>query len=125
MYSLIRVWIGLKLARIEIHDRVVVRTTSRTDRPSAPTLYWIPKNGIHWATSTYWNRPPRGPLGENPITSSSEKTQVTRAKNRAIGRATVSEAKPTTIAPTSGRKTMIERSGRLEMSTSAACQDQV
>jgi hypothetical protein len=30
MYSLIRVWIGLKLARIEIHDRVVVRTTSAT-----------------------------------------------------------------------------------------------
>ena len=37
MYSLIRVWIGLKLARIEIHDRVVVRTTSATARPSAPT----------------------------------------------------------------------------------------
>ncbi len=45
MYSLIRVWIGLKLARIEIHDRVVVRTTSATDSPSAPSLYWMPKIG--------------------------------------------------------------------------------
>jgi hypothetical protein len=54
MYSLIRVWIGLKLARMEIHDRVVVSTTSSTEMPSAPSLYWIPKNGIHWAVSTYW-----------------------------------------------------------------------
>ena len=38
MYSLIRVWIGLKLARIEIHDSVVVRTTSATDSPSAAEL---------------------------------------------------------------------------------------
>ncbi len=54
MYSLIRVWIGLKLARIEIHDSVVVSTTSRTASPSAPSLYWIPKKGIHCAASTYW-----------------------------------------------------------------------
>ncbi len=38
MYSLIRVWIGLKLARIAIQDMVVVRTTRATARPSAPTL---------------------------------------------------------------------------------------
>ena len=38
MYSLIRVWIGLKLERIAIHERVVVSTTSATARPSAPTL---------------------------------------------------------------------------------------
>ena len=46
MYSLIRVWIGLKLARMAIHDSVVVSTTSATDSPSAPSLYWMPKNGI-------------------------------------------------------------------------------
>ena len=52
MYSLIRVWIGLKLARIAIQLRVVVRTTRATDSPSAPSLYWIPKMGIHWYVST-------------------------------------------------------------------------
>ena len=46
MYSLIRVWIGLKQARIAIHDSVVVRTTSATASPSAPSLYWMPKIGI-------------------------------------------------------------------------------
>ena len=46
MYSLIRVWIGLKLARMLIQVRVVVSTTSRTDSPSAPILYWMPKIGI-------------------------------------------------------------------------------
>ena len=46
MYSLIRVWIGLNEARMAIQVRVVVRTTSATDSPSAPTLYWMPKIGI-------------------------------------------------------------------------------
>ena len=46
MYSLIRVWIGPKLARMQIHVRVVVSTTSATDRPSTPSLYWMPKTGI-------------------------------------------------------------------------------
>ena len=46
MYSLIRVWIGLKLARMVIHVSVVVRTTSATDSPSTPSLYWMPKSGI-------------------------------------------------------------------------------
>ena len=54
MYSLIRVWIGFQLARIEIHDSVVVRTTSSTARPSAPSLYWMPKIGIQSTVSTYW-----------------------------------------------------------------------
>ena len=46
MYSLIRVWIGPKLARMLIQVSVVVRTTSATDSPSTPSLYWMPKNGI-------------------------------------------------------------------------------
>ena len=58
MYSLIRVWIGLKLARIEIHDSVVVRTTSATDSPSAPSLYWMPKIGIQSTVSTNWKPGP-------------------------------------------------------------------
>ena len=46
MYSLIRVWIGLKLARMQIHVRVVVNTTRAADMPSTPSLYWMPKRGI-------------------------------------------------------------------------------
>ena len=64
MYSLIRVWIGLKLARMAIHDSVVVRTTSATDSPSAPTLYWIPKNGIQSATSSVLEPRPAGQVAE-------------------------------------------------------------
>ena len=61
MYSLIRVWIGLKLARMEIEVRVVVRTTSAIDSPSAPSLYWMPKTGIQSTVSTNWkpSRPGR------------------------------------------------------------------
>jgi hypothetical protein len=51
---LIRVWIGLKLARMQIHDSVVVRTTSAADRPSTPSLYWMPNSGIQSATSSNW-----------------------------------------------------------------------
>ena len=46
MYSLIRVWIGFQLARIEIQVSVVVSTTSAADSPSTPSLYWMPKTGI-------------------------------------------------------------------------------
>jgi hypothetical protein len=37
MYSLIRSLIGENEARMLIHDRVVVRTTRISDRPSTPT----------------------------------------------------------------------------------------
>ena len=37
-----------------IQVRVVVRTTSAIDRPSAPTLYWMPKTGIQAYVSTNW-----------------------------------------------------------------------
>ena len=53
MYSLIRVWIGVQLARIEIQVRVVVRTTSAADSPSIPSLNWIPKIGIQSAWTEY------------------------------------------------------------------------
>ncbi len=55
MYSLIRSLIGLNEARMQIHERVVVRTTRMSDSPSTPTLYWIPKSGIHSSASVYWN----------------------------------------------------------------------
>ena len=61
MYSLIRCWIGVQLARIEIHDSVVVSTTRAADRPSMPSLYWMPKIGIQSAVSTYWNWAPSRP----------------------------------------------------------------
>ena len=54
MYSLIRVWIGPKLARIEIQVRVVVSTTSAADTPSTPSLYWMPNSGIQSTVSVYW-----------------------------------------------------------------------
>jgi hypothetical protein len=38
--------------------RTVVRITRATDRPSTPTLYWMPKSGIHGAVSTYSNSAP-------------------------------------------------------------------
>ena len=62
MYSLIRVWIGVKLARMQIHDRVVVSTTRAADSPSTPSLYWMPKIGIQSIASTVleaWRRPGR------------------------------------------------------------------
>ena len=62
MYSLIRVWIGLKLARMLIQLSVVVRTTRSRDSPSTPSLYWIPKSGIHDSCSVNWKRPPRPTL---------------------------------------------------------------
>ena len=54
MYSLIRVWIGLKLARMLIQVIVVVRTTRATASPSAPILYWMPKIGIQSTVWTNW-----------------------------------------------------------------------
>ena len=65
MYSLIRVWIGFQLARMAIHDRVVVSTTMATASPSAPSLYWMPKTGIQSTVSTYWKAasPVRGRAG--------------------------------------------------------------
>ncbi len=52
MYSFTRSLIGPKLARMLIQDSVVVSTTSTTDSPSAPSLYWMPKAGIQSACST-------------------------------------------------------------------------
>ena len=54
MYSLTRVWIGAKLARMLIQVRVVVSTTRASDRPSTPSLYWMPKSGIQISSSTNW-----------------------------------------------------------------------
>ena len=54
MYSLIRVWIGAKLARMLIQVSVVVRTTRASESPSTPSLYWMPKAGIQSAVSTSW-----------------------------------------------------------------------
>ena len=46
MYSLMRVWIGTQDARMQIHVRVVVSTTRAADKPSIPSLYWMPNTGI-------------------------------------------------------------------------------
>ena len=123
MYSLIRVWIGLKLARIEIHDRVVVSTTSRTASPSAPTLYWIPKNGIQSTVSLYWN--PRS-IGQVADEQQERHDPGQQGEDQARSAAPPTpRTKPTTSAPTRGRKMTIVSSGMLETSMSAARQDQV
>ena len=62
MYSFTRSLIGPKLARMLIHERVVVSTTSTSERPSTPTLYWMPKAGIQSNCSTNW-KPPAGWFG--------------------------------------------------------------
>ena len=58
MYSFTRSLIGEKLARMEIQVSVVVRTTIATERPSTPTLYWMPKSGIQSSVSTNWKLMP-------------------------------------------------------------------
>ena len=112
MYSLIRVWIGLKLARMEIHVRVVVRTTSATDSPSAPSLYWMPKIGIQ---STRLDELEARPVrAGSRRAASSETTQVSEREAERDGRASAARAgSPRTSAPSSGRKMMIDRIGML------------
>ena len=55
MYSLIRVVIGLKLARMLIQESVVVSTSRAADSPSSPSLNWMPKTGIQSYVSSNWN----------------------------------------------------------------------
>ena len=86
MYSLTRVWIGLKLARMLIHVSVVVSTTSATDMPSTPSLYWMPKTRDPVGTvSTNWK--PVDASASKPTRSSSETTQVASAVPAPAGRA--------------------------------------
>ena len=51
MYSFTLVWMGLKLARMLIQVSVVVSTTSASEMPSTPSLYWMPKPGTQSACS--------------------------------------------------------------------------
>jgi hypothetical protein len=113
MYSLIRSLIGRNEARIEIHDRVVVRMTRISDRPSTPILYWMPKNGIQSAAMTNWNNPPRCGPPAKPITSRSDATHVASAAVSASARALRAGAMATAIAPTSGRNVTIVRIGNV------------
>src|SRR5262245_13520119 len=115
---------GPNEARIEIQDSVVVSTTRISDRPSTPSLNWIPNAGIQGAATTNWKSWPRSPDGMNPVNSSSEMIQVATAKPRARPRASRSGANATTIAPTSGRNVTIVRIGRSEIDTSAARQEE-
>ena len=109
MYSLIRSLIGRNEARIEIHDSVVVRITRISERPSTPSLYWIPKTGIQLTVSTYWKNPLCSGPAANPTTSRSDTTQVRSAVPRARLRAIRAGATATRIAPTSGRNVMAVR----------------
>ena len=86
MYSLIRSLIGENEARMLIQLRVVVSTTRISDRPSTPTLYWIPNNGIQSTCSTSW-KPVRAVCGSKAIRRSSENPHATRLAPRASRRA--------------------------------------
>ena len=127
MYSFTRSLIGEKLARIEIHDSVVVSTTIATESPSAPTLYWIPKIGIQSATCTYWKEPAADATtlrpGRKPRTSHRLTTQVASAKSSAVARIAPRLRRgmnATTTAPTRGRKMIRLRIGKEEMSMASS-----
>ena len=101
MYSLIRVWIGAKLARMLTQVRVVVRTTSASDSPSTPSLYSIPNREIHEYSWTNWNS---GPPASKPAARTSETTHVASEAASASCLAQRAGENPMTTAPTSGRK---------------------
>ena len=118
MYSFTRSLIGVKLARMLIHESVVVSTTSTSERPSTPTLYWIPKAGIQSACSMNSKPPPARP-GRKPTRSSRLNTQARPAAARATRRARSGRSRgvnATAIAPTRGRKITTERIGKPPMS---------
>ena len=54
MYSFTRVWMGPKLARMLTAVSSVVSSTSTSEMPSTPTLYWMPKKPIQSASWTSW-----------------------------------------------------------------------
>ena len=117
MYSLIRVWIGAKLARMLIQLRVVVRTTSASDRPSTPSLYWMPKIGIQCDLLDELEEPGRVPTRGSRARATSETTHVASAAASARTRAQRAGENADDDAPTSGRKTTAGSAGR---SSSAA-----
>ena len=117
MYSLSRSLIGRNEARMLIQLRVVVRTTSRTDRPSTPTLYWIPKTGIQSWTSWYWKL---GSVGLKPISRSSDRPNEMKAKTRAvilIAPGWLRGTRATTSAPIRGMNVIRLIKGTLAMLT--------
>ena len=112
MYSFTRNLIGPKLARMLIQLSVVVRTTISTLRPSTPSLYWMPNDGIQSAASLNWK-----PAWVRAKAASriNDRTHVASAVPRAVrrirsrfreGRAAIS------TAPRSGRKVIRLRIGR-------------
>jgi hypothetical protein len=112
MYPFTRSLIGPKLARMLIHVSVVVRTTIRRLRPSTPTLYWMPKLGIQSNASLYWN--PAWPEA-NAASSSSDRTQTTRAVPRAARRTRsgrLDGMQATRTTPATGRNVIKPRIGR-------------
>ena len=68
MYSFTRSLIGEKLARMLIQVSVVVRTTSATDSPSTPSLYWMPKSGIQSTLLDELEEAAASPAGQKPTT---------------------------------------------------------
>src|SRR3972149_3137798 len=84
MYSFTRSVIGLKLARMLIQVSSVVSTTSTRLMPSTPSLYWMPKAGIHSATSLRTKPCAAASAGSKPASSASESPKVSRAMPSAL-----------------------------------------
>ncbi len=113
MYSFTRTLIGAKLARMLIQLSVVVRATMSTLRPSTPSLYWMPKDGIQSVASLNWK-----PAWLRAKTTSRirDRAQVTSAVPRAVRRMRLGLVDGSTAissAPRSGRKVIRLRIGRL------------
>ena len=116
MYSLTRVWIGPKEARIEIIVRSVVRSTNTSEIPSTPTLYWIPKKLIQSACCTNWK--PACSLSKARASSSETRNARPEISNAALRIAlTLLEGmKASTNAPMRGVKMRMLRMSSCPMS---------
>ncbi len=114
MNSLMRVWMGTHDARMQIQVSVVVRTTSAADRPSTPSLYWMPNSGIQSYVSVKLN--PAPPSGTKRASITSEATHVASATSSAAWRAHVPGRMATSTAPTRGRNVTMVRIGSVSIS---------
>ena len=120
MYSLTRSRIGPNEARMLIQVRVVVSTTSTADRPSTPTLYWIPKTGIQSTVSTI-EKP--GLAGSMPTSITSDRPKATSEVPSATQRMAPWSPRGMNAmsnAPTSGVKVIALSSGNVEASIVSA-----
>ena len=124
MYSLIRVWIGLKLARIADPRQGRGQDHQRDRQPVGAELV-VDAEERDPVEPSRRTGSPGDPAGSRPA-AASETTQVSeREAERQRARARVAGAMATAIAPSSGRKMMIDRIGMRRRSIVSGRQQQV